>query len=64
MTNNPQETTTDIIAITAAENLKLSPKKAATFAKQARALQHNLALRKKQKQEREILEQKNQTETC
>ncbi len=62
MTNKQPEIITDVIALTAAENLKLSPKKAATFAKQARALQHNLALRKKQKQEREALNQKKQEE--
>ncbi len=59
MTNKQTDETVDIIAKTAAENLNLSPKKAATFAKQARALQHNLALRKKQKQEREARNQDN-----
>ncbi len=59
MTNTQQEETIDIIAKIAAENLNLSPKKAATFAKQARALQQNIALRKKQKQNREARAQSN-----
>lgn len=46
----------DPIAQTAMENLNLSAKKAVSFAKQARALQHNLTLRKKQMQERQALE--------
>lgn len=41
------------------ENLALSPKKASTFAKKARALQRNIALRKKQMQERNRLVENN-----
>lgn len=44
---------TDTIQQTAMENLHLTAKKAASFAKQARALQKNLALRKRQKEARE-----------
>ncbi len=47
--------TMDHIAQQACDNLNLSPKKAVQFSKQARALQKNLALRKKQKQEWEAL---------
>ncbi len=43
--------TLDHIAQQACDNLNLSPKKAVQFSKQARALQKNLALRKKQKKE-------------
>lgn len=43
----------DIIQQTAMENLHLTAKKAESFAKQARALQKNLALRKRQKEARE-----------
>ncbi len=39
------------------ENLKLSPKQAAHFADKARALQRNLKLRKKQKEEAQKKEQ-------
>lgn len=39
----------------ARQNLNLSPKKMASFLKQAAALRRNLKLRKKQKQEREKL---------
>ena len=44
---------TDTIQQAAMENLHLTAKKAASFAKQARALQKNLALRKCQKEARE-----------
>ena len=44
---------TDTIQQTVMENLHLTAKKAASFAKQARALQKNLALRKRQKEARE-----------
>ena len=44
---------TDTIQQTAMENLHLTAKKAESFAKQARALQKNLALRKRQKEARE-----------
>ncbi len=38
------------------ENLNLSQKQAEKFAKQARELQKNIVLRKKQKEERELKE--------
>ena len=53
----------DFIEQTVIQNLHLSTKKALTFAKQARALQHNLSLRKKQKAERESGQQINHYET-
>ncbi len=42
----------DELEKTARENLSLTPKQLAKFLKQARALRQNLALRKKQQQER------------
>ncbi len=44
---------TDPLAQMVDENLNLSPKKRATFLKQAHALRRNLALRQKQQKERE-----------
>lgn len=44
----------DLTAQTVAENLNLSPKQAAKFARQAEALRHNLILRHRQQKEREV----------
>lgn len=50
--NQTEEIIIEKLIQTAKECHSLSDKKAETFAKQARALQKNLALRKKQQQER------------
>ena len=55
--NQNEEVIISKLIQTAKECHQLSDKKAETFAKQARALQKNLALRKKQQQERLMQEQ-------